>query len=181
MSSDRLARILGDDYLAELERLPLSEVRARRGECQEVEVALSYARRMVQGRLDIIHSEIERRSGGGGPSDASQLVDRLKDGEMLADHARPPGFGRLPTLMEPGDESVEFLAEADELAHHEALSALPDLTDEEVRSLGDELERIERTLSDRRRNVFDRIDALQAEIVRRYKSGAATADSLLSN
>jgi hypothetical protein len=181
MSSDRLASVLADDYVTGVEQLSLDEVRKRRHECQEVEVTLSYARRIVQGRLDIIHAELERRSSGGGPSDASDLVDRLKEGEILGDHARPPGLGRLPTMMEPGEESDEFLVEANEVAHEDALAALPDLADDDVRRIGDELERIERGLSDTRRLVFDRIDIFQTEIVRRYKTGAANTDSLLSS
>jgi hypothetical protein len=181
MSSDRLGNVLADDYVAGVEQLTLDEVRARRHECQELEVALSYARRIVQGRLDIIHAELERRAGGGGRSDASQLVEQLKDGQILGDHARPPGLGRLPTLMDPGAESDEFLAEVNEVAHEDVLAALPELADEQVRGIGDELERIERDLSDTRRQVFDRIDAFQAEVVRRYKTGAANTDSLLSS
>lgn len=181
MSSDRLARVLADDYVAGVEQLSLDEVRSRRQECQAMEVALSYARRIVQGRLDIIHAELESRASGSGRSDASELVDRLKEGEMLGDHARPPGLGRLPTMMEPGEESDEFLAEANEVAHEDALASLPDLGDDQVREIGDALEHIERGLSDTRRQVFDRIDTFQAEIVRRYKTGAATADSLLSS
>jgi hypothetical protein len=180
MSSDRLDRILADDYAAKVGDLSLDDVRTRRGECQEVEVALSYARRIVQGRLDIIHAELERRSAGEGPSAPSALVDRLKEGEMLGSQERPPGFGRLPTLMSPGEGSDELLGEADLVAHHDTLAQLPEATDEDVRSLADELVRIERSLSDRRRKVFDRIDVFQAEIVRRYKSGAASTDSLLA-
>ncbi|HEX7166831.1 MAG TPA: hypothetical protein VF230_07610 [Acidimicrobiales bacterium] len=179
--SSRLERVLADDYVDGLEALDLAEIRARRAECQEAEVGLSYARRIVQGRLDIIHSEIEHRTAGEGRSSTSDLVDRLKEGEMLGDHARPAGFGRLPTLLEPGPDSDEYLAEADEVAHQDSLASLPDLSDDDVRELSDRLGEIERKLSDRRRLVFDRIDAFQAEIVRRYKSGAASADSLLAN
>jgi hypothetical protein len=181
MPSDRLARVLADDYAARVDELDLDEVRSRRGDCQEVELALSYARRIVQGRLDIIHSELERRTAGEGPSEVSSIVERLKDGEMLGQHARPPGFGRLPTLMDPGGDTDGFVAEADALAHAETLSALSQASDSDVRTLADELETLERSLSDRRRKVFDRIDVFQAEIVRRYKSGAATTDSLLSS
>ena len=179
--SDRLARILADEYIAGLQDLPMDEVRSRRAESQEVEVALSYARRIVQGRLDIIHAELERRATGEAPSTSSELVDRLEKGEMLGDHERPAGFGRLPTIMAPGEASDEFVAEADAVAAQESLSNLPDMSDDEVKVLSDHLSEIERSLSDRRRQVFDRIDAFQAEIVRRYKSGAADTSSLLAN
>ncbi|HEX4979746.1 MAG TPA: hypothetical protein VFV35_06755 [Acidimicrobiales bacterium] len=177
---DRLDRVLADDYVADLSSLDLEEVRARRGECQEVEVGLSYARRIVQGRLDIIHAEIERRSAGAGRSTSSELVDRLEKGEMLGDHARPPGFGRLPTVLDPGAESEEYLADAGDVAGPELLARLAELDDAEVREIAGRLGEVERGLSARRRLVFDRIDTLQGEIVRRYKSGAASPDSLLA-
>jgi hypothetical protein len=179
MSSDRLARILAPDYATGLGELTLDEVRSRRHECQEVELGLSYARRLVQGRLDIIHAELERRGSGGGPSDASEIVDRLKEGQMLGDQARPPGFGRLPTLMAPDEASDEFSSEIDEVADAESLADLPELDDQVVRNLADQLTTLERSLSDRRRQVFDRLDAFQGEIVNRYKSGAADPESLL--
>ncbi len=179
MSSERLARILAADYADALSALTLDEVRGRRTECQEVELGLSYARRLVQGRLDIIHGELERRGTGAGPSDASAIVDRLKEGELLGDQARPAGFGRLPTLMAPDEASDEFSSEIDEVADAESLANLPDLADEVVRKLADQLTTLERSLSDRRRQVFDRIDAFQAEIVNRYKSGSADPNQLL--
>jgi hypothetical protein len=180
MASDRLERILADDYAAGLSDLPMDEVRSRRAECQEVELGLSYARRIVQGRLDIIHAELERRSEGGGRSDPSDLVDRLKEGEMLGDQGRPAGNGRLPTLMAPDVESDEFSSEIDAIAHPDSLANLPELGDEVVRKLADELTELERSLSERRRRVFDRIDAFQAEIVNRYKTGSANPDELLA-
>jgi hypothetical protein len=180
MASDRLERILADDYAAGLSDLAMDEVRSRRAECQEVELGLSYARRIVQGRLDIIHAELERRQAGGGPSDASDLVDRLKEGEMLGDQGRPAGNGRLPTLMVPDVESDEFSSEIDDIAHPDSLANLPELSDEVVRKLADELTQLERSLSERRRLVFDRIDVFQAEIVNRYKTGSAHPDELLA-
>jgi hypothetical protein len=180
MASDRLERILAPDYAEGLADLDLAEVRARRAECQEVELGLSYARRLVQGRLDIIHAELERRGSGSGPSGVAEIVDRLKEGEMLGDQARPPGFGRLPTLMAPDEASDEFSAEIDEVADAESLANLPELTDDVVAKLAEQLTVLERSLSDRRRQVFDRIDAFQAEIVNRYKTGAADPDQLLA-
>lgn len=178
--SDRLDRVLADDYVAGVDALDLDEVRARRAECQDIEVGLSYARRIVQGRLDIIHAELERRAAGSGPSSSSEIVDRLEKGEMLGDHARPPGFGRLPTVIDPGTESDEFLAEADAVAASESLANLAELDDAAVRELADQLGEVERSLSQRRRSVFERIDVFQGEIVRRYKTGAANPDSLLA-
>ena len=180
MASDRLTKVLADDYAGDLETRSLDEVRQRRHECQEIEVGLSYARRLVQGRLDIIHAELERRASGAGRSDAGELVDRLKEGEMLGDQHRPAGFGRLPTLMAPGEASDEFTDEIDQVADEQSLASLPELDDATVRDLAERLAALERSLSDRRRTVFDRIDAFQHEIVRRYKTGQADPDELLA-
>jgi len=179
MPSDRLAQILADDYAAGLDDLSLDDIRARRAECQEVELGLSYARRLVQGRLDIIHGELERRGAGAGRSDAAALVDRLKGGQLLGDQGRPPGFGRLPTLMAPDEAGEEFAVEIDEVADADSLANLPELSDEVITKLAGQLTTLERSLSDRRRAVFDRIDAMQAEIVNRYKTGVADPDELL--
>ena len=179
MPSDRLDRVLAPEYTEGLDSLSLDEVRARRTECQEVELGLSYARRLVQGRLDIIHAELERRAAGGGPSDASDLVDRLKDGSILSEHTRTPGFGRLPTLMAPDEAAAEFAREIDEVADAESLANLPELPDGVVTKLAENLSALERSLSDRRKQVHERIDALQAQIVRRYKSGTADPNQLL--
>jgi len=180
MASERLDHVLTAGYIDGLQDLTLEEVRSRRAECQEIELGLSYARRIVQGRLDIIHAELERRQAGEGPSDVGQLVDRLKGGEMLGDQNRPAGFGRLPTLMAPDMASDEFSTEIDEIADADSLANLPELSDDVIAKLADRLTSLERSLSDRRRQVFDRIDSLQAEIVRRYKTGSANPDELLA-
>ena len=175
-----LDRILDDDYLAGLQDFGMDEVRARRDECQEIENALSYARRITQGRLDIVGAEIGRRAGGQGPSDLAGIVDRLEKGEMLGEHGRPEGFGRLPVLLAPGHEVDELIAEIEQTVDADILERLPELGDGEVRDLASRLEELERSMSSRRRAVFERIDALQAEVIRRYKSGAANVDTLLT-
>lgn len=180
MPSERLERVLDSDYVAGLEQLPTSEIRARRGECQTVETDLSFARRLVQGRLDIIHAEIERRAGGGARSDAAGLVEGLRDGTILSDHGRPAGFGRLSPRLAPSDQVDEFIAEIEDVADTDALATLPELSDDVVAKLADRLATLERSFSARRRQVFDRIDLLQGEIIRRYKTGTTNPDELLA-
>jgi len=59
------------------------------------------------------------------------------------------------------------------------MSALPAVDDSALRALADELDAYEHKVSGQRQALFDRIDALQAEITRRYKTGEATVDALL--
>jgi hypothetical protein len=172
-----LDRMLAPDYLHDLEARSLDEVRAMRSECQVVEVGLSYLRRLAQARLDIIGSELSRRTGGGDPHDLSELISRLP--EILADRVRSPGVGRLPQQMAPAVSEADLSAEVDAIVDIDRLSNLPDLSEDEVAALRDELDAFEQEVSARRRELHQRIDALQAEITRRYRTGEASVETLL--
>ena len=179
MGSDRLDAILDPGYLDGLEELPMDELRSRRAECQAIEVTLSYARRLVQARLDIIGAELERRAAGEPPTTLAEIVERLQSGDLLGAPPRPAGFGRLPTLLAPDDADLDDITrEAAEVGDVD-LERVPELSDDELGDLADRLSAHERSVSDKRRQVFERIDAVQAEMVRRYKSGAANVDTLL--
>jgi hypothetical protein len=53
------------------------------------------------------------------------------------------------------------------------------MTDADLAGLAHDLAAFERKVSEQRRAFFDRIDALQAELTRRYKTGEASVESLL--
>src|SRR4051812_2452360 len=148
-----------------------------RAECQEIETGLSYLRRLVQGRLDIVGAEQQRRNEGAEPGDLSQLISQLP--EILADRTRAPGFGRLPQLMAPGELDPDLTARLDAIVGHHDLETLPSLDDTDLSQMHDALESFEREVSGTRRQLFDRIDALQAEVTRRYRTGEASVESLL--
>jgi hypothetical protein len=175
--SSQVDRILGAEYLGDLERRSMTDVRAMRAECQEIETGLSYLRRLVQGRHDIVGAELQRRRDGADPGDLAELISHLP--EILSDRTRPPGLGRLPQLLAPGDVDPELSAELDEIMGEHDLESLPTLSDAELGEMHDKLEALEREVSERRRQFFDRIDTLQAEITRRYKTGEASVESLL--
>jgi hypothetical protein len=176
----RIAAILAPGYLDGVTSVTIEEIRARRAACQAVEVSLSYLRRLVQGRLDIVLAEVHRRDEGAPEEDLHSLVERLP--EILSDHVHAPGNGRLSTFMAPGDTDLddELLKQLDDIVDAERLATLPALTDERVRGLVDELTTLERSVSGQRRALHERIDALQEELVRRYRTGEASVDSLLT-
>src|SRR5688572_3630810 len=176
MSSD-LAALLDPGYLGDLASRPMDEVRSMRTECQEVETGLSLLRRMVQGRLDIVGVELTRRAEGGDPADLPDLIARLP--EVLSDRTHAPGVGRLPQLMAPGGLPADLEAELDAIVGAGHLADLPSVDDDHLRSMADDLATFEQKVSVQRHDLFERIDALQAEITRRYKTGEATVDSLL--
>jgi len=175
--SSLLDRILGAYYLGDIEHRPMAEVRAMRAECQEIETGLSYLRRLVQGRLDIVGAESQRRRDGAEPGDLAELISQLP--EILSDRTRNPGFGRLPQHLAPGEVDPELADRLDEIMAHHDLETLPTLSSEELDQVHDDLEELEHEVSNRRRLFFDRIDTLQAEITRRYRTGEASVESLL--
>jgi hypothetical protein len=171
----RIDRVLAPDYVRDLGQLDLAEVRGRRDDAAQEETDLSYLRRLLHGRIDIVKAEQKRRREGG----SSSVVERLA--EILSDNvvgATPSGSGRHQPL-EPSR------AEAHR-RHVEALVSDADLTD--VSSLPDERLDLalrtyaaeEASVSKRRREVQKVVDALNDEIGARYKAGSASVDTLLA-
>ena len=179
MDNARIDAVLAPDYLAGLTNFRMEAVRPRRTECQAMEVSLSYLRRLVQGRLDIVLAEVHRRQEGAPAEDIETLVARLP--EILSERVHAPGNGRLSTFLAPGDEPLEPELEhrLDEIVDADRLSHLAQLSDADIQQLVDDLTDLERHVSDQRRALHERIDALQEELVRRYKTGEASVDSLL--
>jgi hypothetical protein len=172
-----LAHLLDPSYLGDLPSRSMDEVRSMRTECQEVETGLSLLRRMAQGRLDIVGIELARRAQGGDPSDLPDLIARLP--AVLSDRTHAPGVGRLPQMMSPGPPPPELEAELDAIMGAGHITELPTVADDVLRSMADALDAFEQRVSKSRHDLFQRIDALQAEITRRYKTGEASVDSLL--
>jgi hypothetical protein len=169
--------LLDPAFVDGLRDLPLAEIRDRRRQCSEVEVGLSYFRRLVQGRLDIVLAEAHRRETGAEPEDISALVERLP--EILGDNVHSSGNGRLPSLMSPSEADRARADQLDAVVDVDRIAALPLLTEDDLRSTVDALSTLEREASKSRRALHAVMDRLQEELVRRYRSGEATVDSLL--
>lgn len=176
---DSLERVTAPGYLADLTTRPMEQVRAMRAECQALENALSYVRRVAQGRLDIVGAELARRRAGGDPADLSDLIGRLPD--ILADRTQPSGGANArPPLDFAGDASgEEYSAEVDAIFSVTDTGSLTTLDDAHLQQVRERLAEYEQLTSARRRSLHDILDQLQAEITRRYRTGEATVDSLL--
>jgi hypothetical protein len=161
---------------ADLTALSMDELRTRRAEGQRVETGLSYLRRLAQGRLDIVAAEQRRRAEGGDPLDHEHLVEGLSD--ILGDRIQAPGNGRLPQLLGPDLDEVET-GELDAIAGPNRIANLADCSEDELAGLVERLSAFEADVSAKRRTLFEEIDAVQAEITRRYKTGEASVESLL--
>jgi hypothetical protein len=175
--SASLDDLLAPDLLDGLTSRGLDEVRALRDDAQRVEGGLSFVRRMVHGRLDIVGAEVKRRREGGDPGDLSGLIAQLPD--LLADH-ESGASPRSPRMLEVAAVPDELAAELDQIVDTDALADLRDLDTDALDTITGELVEFERWVSERRRAVQERLDGLQAEIVRRYREGEATVDGLLA-
>ncbi|WP_133911909.1 RsiG family protein [Streptomyces sp. NBC_00582] len=156
----------------DLARLSLPELRTVRQGAQRDEADLSYVRRLLQGRIDILRAELARRS----PSGAASVVERLP--EILTDApARQRSSARHVTLGTPHSEEYGRLA-ADMLADVE-LSDLDARTDPELHAAMARLVAYEQQVSRRRQHLQRTADDCGAEITRRYREGEAQVDDLL--
>lgn len=170
-----LDQLITIDEPADLGACSLADLRTIRDHYQDVENGLSYARRIVQGRLDTVTAELERRSESGSASD--DLIRRLP--EALATHTRGPGLPRPIRDLEPPAWADELLVELDEVL---SPGQLGDITELEPSQLVDAARRIgdlEREVSGMRHEIHRRIDRVQDQLVGRYRAGA-TVDDLLS-
>jgi hypothetical protein len=179
MAEFNLPEALSPDYLVGLEGLSLVGLRAKRDACAELETELSYLRRLAQARIDLILAESERRHLGLSDPGPEALVGLLP--QILSEHTRGEGAGRLPAFFAPSQGvQLRLAAQVEELLPSGQLGSLPALTGTELGDLLSALSELERDVSADRRALHDIQDRLQEELVRRYKSGEANVDALLS-
>ncbi|BDH15820.1 aerial mycelium formation protein [Streptomyces hygroscopicus] len=156
----------------DLSGLGLPELRVVRRDSQQEEADLSYLRRLLQGRIDILRAELARRSAQHSP-----LLDRLP--EILTDlPSRHRSSARHVTVGTPHSEEYRRLAE--EMLGEVELSDLTARTDQELHDAMGRLIRYEQQVSRRRQSLQRTTDDCSAEIARRYREGEAQVDDLLS-
>ncbi|MEU1861885.1 RsiG family protein [Streptomyces gardneri] len=163
---------LADGPQPDLGALRLPELRALRREAQSDEADLSYVRRMLQGRIDILRAELARRTDPEAP-----VLDRLS--EILADvPSRHRSSARHVTMSTPrGDEYRRLAAE---MLSEVELSDLTARTDEELHTAMGRLAGYEQQISRRRQHLQRTADDCSGEIARRYREGEAQVDDLLA-
>jgi hypothetical protein len=157
--------------------MSLAELRKLRQELQLEDDAVSYARRVAQARLDLLQAETARRADVDAPATSGDTSDELRS--LLAQHLTA-GPARPPRPTE--DLSDHPLAvELDELCAAGGFGRLRELDDDELLALSTAIGDFERRVSSDRRERFDRLDGLSAELVRRYRDGEADVDALLAD
>ncbi|MHB2023056.1 MAG: RsiG family protein [Mycobacteriales bacterium] len=167
--------MLDPHFLDGISGATLTEVRQRRDEAAQEESDLSYLRRLLQGRIDILVAELQRRSQDG-PS--SSLVEELPNILADAPSTGPRGLGRHlnvePSRADAHRRQVEALvADVD-------VSDVTSQSQEQLQEALKTFRREEEKVSSARRSVQEIVDACAAEIGRRYREGAADVADLLT-
>lgn len=169
----RIDRVLAEDFLTEIKDRSLEDLRAMRLDAEQEEADLSYIRRLIQGRIDIVRAELSRRESGS----TGSIIDDLP--RILAEEPRPSarGLGRHapvePSRVDEHQRQVEALV-ADV-----GISDVTARTPEELRAAQARLEVEEDKVSTDRRLVQQAMDGCAAELTRRYREGDADIEALL--
>src|SRR5688572_2877585 len=171
----RIDRVTSDDFLAELDSADVASIRAMRDDCREEEARLSFARRVVHGQLDIVRAEQRRRSGEGDEGLVSALTDVLSD-EQPSARARELRSTPLYIPQEGGYGQREH----DTLVDDAELGRVPDLDEAQLTSLLERLQSKEAHISSLRRTVLSHLDALQDELIVRYRDGNVDVDDVVA-
>ena len=168
----RIDNVLEPEYLADLADVGLDELRQRREAAEDVETQISYYRRLIHGRVDLINFEMRRRSGHETRTLIEALPEILAQGMILGGEPNLRHIETMPPL--PTTTGRRLI---DKIMDDDILTQLPELSQEDLNEAVDRLEEVEAQLSVQRRQLHTVIDALQDEIISRYRSQQGEAQA----
>ncbi len=170
----RIDQVRESEFTTNLSDVSIDELRERRSMLDQLETELSFYRRMLHGRMDLLSFEMRRRSG----EESRSLIEALP--EILAEGSSAPREG-LPRELEIS--APEFAGEGrrtiDRVLGDDFLAHLPSLGDDELEQIQALLTETEREISDERREVYEAYEVVTHEVTRRYREGLADVGELL--
>ncbi|HWL44350.1 MAG TPA: hypothetical protein VNQ73_15525 [Ilumatobacter sp.] len=152
--------------------LSLDDLRDLRGRLQAEDDVVSYVRRVAQARLDLVRAEQHLRERGEGHDDLPTELRVVLSQQLTGGPPRPP-------RPNPDLDDAPLVDELDQLCAQHGFSRLVELSVDELADLEAQLAQFEQQVSGDRRARFEQLDALSAELVRRYRDGEASVDGLL--
>jgi len=170
----RIDQIRAEDFIADLEAMPIAELRHKRSMCDSLDKEYAYYRRMIHGKLDLLSFELRRRTG----DETRTLIEALP--EILSGPQGEPNPGSrimgidLPELPEIGRRELDKVMRDDFVAH------IGDYSPVQLEEIQRGLAEAEELLSVDRRIVFETYDRLQTELARRYREGLVDPTELIS-
>jgi hypothetical protein len=172
----RIDQVLDPEFIADIENLANDELRIRRSTCDDLDAELSYYRRLLHARIDLLSFEQRRRRG----EETRSLIDALPD--ILADNTNvdAPHFSMPKTLpVEPPDVPMDGRRPIDRVLADDFLTHLPDIDDEELEEIQLMLTKTEASVSEQRLSVYEVLETLTDEVARRYRDGIVSVNQFL--
>lgn len=165
----RLDQVLDEDFLVGIDEIELEELRSRRQMAVDVENELSYYRRLLHGRMDLLKFERRRRTG----EESRSLIESLA--EILSDPTRGEGHDPRRTVLDTDLPPLPDVGrrEVDAVLGDDVLTKLDSVDDPGLTEALEAVEAIEREISEKRRQVQQVADVLSAQIAERYRSGSS--------
>lgn len=172
MDLTRLAEVIDPGFMSGYESWPLDELRTKRKEAEQIEAAISYARRIIQGRIDIFEKYLNGELG----LETGETLSVAS--EAIADHVTASN-----SRIMHNDISAEYLLPSPtEISKFTGidLDKLP-VEVSDLNYLLPEYQKAEKMLSSYRRQLHLVIDELRTQLVLRYQSGEISVDSILAS
>lgn len=166
----RIDYVLEPEFVADLEEVDLNELRKRRDTTEDVESQVSYYRRLLHGRMDLLDFELTRRSGEEERTLLEALPEILARGMVLGPEPTLRHIEVMPSL--PTSSGRRLI---DTVMDDGVLAQLPDLSEEDIADALVNLRDFERQLSAQRKQLHLVIDKIQDEIVTRYRTQHGTS------
>lgn len=177
----RIDRILDPQFVSDVTALGSEDLLERRDQALQEESDVSYVRRLIQGRLDLLKFEQDRRSQSvvpqQGPADddaalvqalTSVLADRPRSGGRVAD---APGLRAVPLRAPAPEHSVYSRRAAESAVADVRFSDLRSLNDSDLSDAISKFTELERDVSSTRSSVQKVADKLAAEVESRVAAG----------
>ena len=169
-------RIFDPAYVENLQATPIEELRRKKAECEALEAEVSYARRLIQGKLDILRHGAERIAGG----DRLGVTELVEDLPNILSDGVGGSASRLQRVLTPAN-AADQRREVERLASTADLTRLDELSSTEIQEIVERLTEAEKETSHRRRRIQAIMDQFTAEMVRRYREGQEDPTALLSS
>jgi hypothetical protein len=162
----RIDHILDPSYLDGIDEGSVDDVREKLRAAREEEESLSYVRRLLHGRADLLAAELASRDGGRAVNGIDGLSSALGMETGGSRGGRPSSGLRAA--------AVAGRREAERVISDDHLARLHELSKEELKAAADRVKSAADEIAAMRKRLFAVIDRLEAELAERYKSGVAT-------
>lgn len=169
-------RIFDPSYTDNLTTMPVGDLRRKKAECEALEAEVSYARRLIQGKLDILRHGVERVAGG----DKLEVTEMVEDLPGILSEGVGGSSSRLTRIIAPANATAQR-REVERIASMADLTRLEELSSAELGEIVDRLSEAEKETSHRRRRIQGVMDQITGELIRRYREGKEDPTALLSN